>query len=273
MQQPVQPPQGGSAPSRLSTLQLILILLLIVFLGSLGSFSWSSNLFPAQSSTQHPVGASFSSPSKATPVPTNVHPTPTPIVGPFTESECTATSKTIKYLPLIQGQTNSVSLSGAWSQAGRNQQDFANAQACAAAFVTTYETFSATNLKMLQNCTSMLTDGAKMRFTGTAPNTRPDQHMDPMWQASLQKQAYQQTARAAAPGLLNASYTDERLLVWMIVPYQTSLQIDKGLPVAQNAQMTVLLVGVPINTDKTGTGWQISQWKDGNTQFDPPAPL
>jgi hypothetical protein len=178
----------------------------------------------------------------------------------------------MKYMP-SQGTAGSTSISDAWTLGGRTQADFAYAQACAASFVIAYESFSSAAIKTLETATTMLTDGAKGRFYGTAPNPHPDQHMDPMWRASLQKHQYQQGAQSAAPALLTSSYLNGRLLIWMLVPYQTSIQIDNSTPALQNAQMTVLLMAVPKNTQQAGTGWQVSQWVEGSAQFNPPNPL
>jgi len=179
----------------------------------------------------------------------------------------------MKYTSSSQGAASPSLLPDAWVQASRTQKDFASAQACAAAFVNSYQTFDSDHFQTFEACTYMLTDGARARFNGTAPGTQPDRHMDPMWRASLQKQHYQQIAQASAPALLASSYTSGRLLVWMLVLYQISIQIDNGSPMVQSAQFTVLLEGVPKNVQQTGTGWQISRWVDGKTQFDPPNPL
>jgi hypothetical protein len=213
------------------------------------------------------VARQVQTPHISTPIP----PTSTSISGPFTESECTATPKNTKYLSLSgAASTSNQALPLEWLQAGRNQEDFANAQACAATFVNTYWTFNSADPKTFETSVSMFTDGARQRFYGNALNTQPDVHMDPMWRAALLKQQIQQSAQSSQPGLLGARYTNGKLLSWMTVSYQITISAVGSKPVIENDQYTVLLLGVPINTQKTGTGWQVSQWQEGSTQFAPP---
>jgi hypothetical protein len=256
--------QAGSVSPHPPTLQVVFFLLLTICLGSLGAFSLTPYLLPDTSSSS----AIISSRPAPKLIPTVAPLTPTPFTDPFLEGECTATPRDMKYLPSTQGQTDAQSLPAAWSQAGRTQRDFAYAQACAASFVITYQTFDSDYLKTLGASTYMFTNGAKQRFNS-------DHHMDPMWRASLQKQHHQQTAQAATPGLFATRYTNGRLLVWIVVPYRTSIQIDNSPHIVQDAQFTVLLVAVPTNIQiqKTGTGWQVSQWVDGSVLFEPPDPL
>lgn len=261
-------PQSGSLPPHPPIIQVVFLLLLTICFASLGSFSLVPYLLPDLSS---------SSVLSSTPAATSHTPglsTSTPTTGPFIESECTAKPSDMKYVSASQGQTGTSSLPNSWSQTGRTQQDFANAQACAASFVVAYQTFDSNDIKTLEACTFMLTKNASQRFYGTTQQSQPDKHEDPMWRASLQKRHYQQTAQAALPGLLTTRSVNNRFLVWMTVPYQTSTKIDDSQQsVIQTDQFTVLLVAVPINAQKTGTGWQVSKWQEGSAQFDPPNPL
>lgn len=203
-------------------------------------------------------------PHIATPIP----PTATPFSGPFTESECTATPKNTKYGGTVSTSNQALPLE--WLQAGRDQEDFANAQACVASFINTYWTFNSADPKTFETSVPMFTDGARQRFYGNALNTQPDEHMDPMWRAALLKQQMKQSAQSSQPGLLGVRYTNGKLLVWMTVSYQVTINAAGSKPVVENDQYTVLLLGVPVNTEKTGTGWQVSQWQEGSTQFAPP---
>lgn len=249
--------------SHLSTRQLMLLLLLTLFLGGLGSFSVVPYLLPSGLQPA-PTPATISLASMPTP-------TATPANAPFLESECTATPQSMKYLQTGQGQP----LPDTWVQAGSTQKDFANVQACAATFVQLYNTFVASNPHSFEAGTYMFTDGAKGRFYGSPPNSQPDQHMDPMWRALLQKQHYQQSAQVATPNLLAVSRVSGKLLAWMVVPYRITEQNENGQPMAvHDGQGTVLLVSAPVNIQGTGTGWQVSQWVMGKgTQFNPLPPL
>jgi hypothetical protein len=255
---------------RLHSLQLWSSLLLIICLGSLGSLSLAPYILPRQVTPSKTITI----PIKKT-LPASTVSVPTPIVGPFRESECTATPKSIKYLPVLSGQSVDKTLPPAWSQAGLSKKDLPYAKACAASFIVAYQTFNANNPKTFETSTSMMTDGARQRFYGTAPDAhiQPDRYMDPMWRAAMQQKNVQQTTQASAPTFLDAQYTNGRLLVWMAVLYQRSILIEGNQPVVENIQTTILLVNVPINVQKTGTGWQVSQWQDGKAVFEPPALL
>jgi hypothetical protein len=257
---PALPLRSVQESQKTHTLQIWALLLIIICLGSLGSLSLVPYMLP--SLVHHTTTRAQVHPS--TPI------VPTPIIGPFTESECTATPQNMKYLP-TSGKTDDKTLPLTWFQAGRSQKDFANAEACAASFVITYQTFDSGHLQTLEASISMLTDGAKQRFYGNAPNTQADRHMDPMWRANLQKEQVQQVAQVGEPGLLGSQYTNGRLLVWMVVPCRLSIQVAGGKPIVEDVQFTVLLVGVPINAQGTGTGWQVSQWQDGSVLFESPA--
>lgn len=265
--------QGLTRQQKLSSLwktqdaRIAALLVLIVCIGGLGTLPLTPALLPG---LVQPARATLAHAPALTPTP--AVPTPTPIVGPFTESECTATPQKMHYLPTTE-QTTPSALPLAWIQAGRNEQDLALAQACAAAFIIAYESFDAGHMETLEASTPMLTDAARARFYGRAANTSPDQHMDPMWRASIQQEQIQQVAQVGQPGLLAASERNGLLLAWMGVPCLLTVQIAAEKPEVESVQFTVLLVGVPLNAQKTGTGWQVSEWQAGNTVFPPPAQI
>jgi hypothetical protein len=263
---PVPHEQDMGRSHRFHSLQLWRSLLLVICLGSLGSLSLAPYMLPRQinpsTGTAIPV-------KKSSPTPGVV--TATPIVGPFRESECTATARSMKYLPVLSGKPLDQPLPPAWEQAGRSQKDLPDAKACAASFIVAYQSFNANVPKTFEASTSMLTNGARQRFYGTTSHAAPDRYMDPIWQAAMQQKNVKQTAQASEPTFLDAQYTNGRLLVWMAVLYQRTIFIDGSQPAVENIQTTVLLVNVPINVQKTGTGWQVSQWQDGRTVFEPPA--
>jgi hypothetical protein len=257
------PPDRQKSPNAHNR-RLGVLLVAVICLGSLGSLSLVPYLLPGFMQKNNVAPKQVQASHISTPIP----PTSTPFSGPFTESECTATPKNTNYIGTVSTSNQAFPLE--WVQAGRNQQDFANAQACVATFVNTYWTFNAADAKTFETSVSMLTDGARERFYGNALNTQPDMHMDPMWRAALLKQQIQQSARSSQPGLLGARYTNGKLLVWMTVSYQVTINAVGSKPVVENNQYTILLLGVPIDTQKTGTGWQVSQWQEGSTQFAPP---
>jgi hypothetical protein len=271
----VFPPYSEQELLKARTFKIWAWLLSIICLGCLGSLSLVPYILPELA---HPTAPTQARQIRVRPTTTTIVSTPATTTtgntttGPFMESECTATQQNMKYLP-TSGGTNNPTLPMSWLLAKRSQKDFANAQACAASFIIAYETFDSGNVQTFETSTSMLTDGAKQRFYGNAPNTPADPHMDPMWRAHLQKQQVQQKAQVGEPGLLESQYTNGKLLVWMVVPCQVTILIAGNEPIVENVQFTVLLVGVPVNTQGTGTGWQVSQWQEGSAPFAPPALL
>jgi len=263
------PPPATQAVTRAHSIQIWVALLLVICLGSLGSFSLAPYILPGLIQKHDTTGTRIKTTIMATPIAS----TPTLSKGSFTESECTATPQNTKYSPPSSETTGDQALPLEWLQAGRTQQDFANAQACAATFIMTYQSFNTKDPKTFESSVSMLTGGAKQRFYGSALNTRTDTHMDPMWRAALLKQQIQQTTQVSQPSLLKSHYTNKQLLVWMVVPCQITIQQAGNKPVTESNQFSVLLVSVPLNTQKTETGWQISQWQEGRTEFDPLYPL
>lgn len=243
------------------TLHVWTLLLIVICLGSLGSLSLVPYMLPGLVPARTPIQAQQSVSSMVS------------MTGPFKESECTAQPADMNYLQISAGKTDNNRLPAAWLQAKRSQQDLAYAQACAASFVMAYQTFNANDAKTFETGTYMLTDGAKQRFYGTARGTKPDRHMDPMWRASMQQQNAQQVAQSGQPRLLEARIISGRLLAWMLVPYQLSISIAEDQPVKEDMQITVLLINVPINEQGTGTGWQVSQWQEGNVLLQPPTLL
>lgn len=228
------------------TLKILLTLLLIVCLYSLGSLSLAPHL----------LSASFFNAQAASP--------PASVGG----GACTATPTDLRYLPPTSGDAPSLQLPTIWGQAGFTNDDFATAQACAASFVSTYQSFDANQPATFEACVSMLSAGAQQRFYGRAAGQgQPDNRMDSFWRASMQKQQISESARVSAPGLLLARFTDNRMLVWMQVHYQLTI-LRNGEKLIRDDSLTVLVASIPDGKHK----WQVSAWKDssGNSTF--PAP-
>lgn len=236
-------------------------LLIIICLASLGALSLAPSLFP--NIVHLTASIQPSSISRNSILAT--------VTSSFEESECTVQSSNMKYVSSPAKRAKDNLLPPIWFQTGHTQKDLAYVKACAASFVSAYQTFNADNPQTFETCVYMLTDGGKQRFYGSAPNQQPDKHMLPMWRASIQQQNVQQTTQISESLFITAQYISNKLIVWMLVSYQLSISVASSLPIAKNAQTTVLLVAVPIN--KEGTGWQVSQWQDGNIPFKPSALL
>jgi hypothetical protein len=237
-------PRGAPGPPQRGDVQLWLWLLVLICLAGLGSLTL----------TPQPLVSSVA-----------------PQVQPALQGgECNSTPNDINYLS--SGQDNTGAPPQMWSAAGLNAQQFAYAQACAAAFVTDYQTFDSANSRSLETATYMLTQGARERFYGQPPRISPDNHMNPLWRATVQRKQLKQIARVRKPILLQVRRTQGNILVWLIVPYQLSLYFGDQL-IVDNDDYTVLLVAVPPHIQHRGTGWQVSAWSDGSTLFAPPDPL
>jgi hypothetical protein len=261
-------PSSGSGQQAVHTLRIVLLLLAIVCLGSLGAVPLATNFLPAN----------FVTPA-ATPTPVAVRPTPTPLPT-MPGGECTATPQKMKYASTgptpAPGKkvtpTPTPMLPSEWLNSGHTQQDFGNVQACAASFVVTYETIDANDFRTLEASTEMFSSGAKLRFYGRLPGSKADNRMDPLWRAVIQKQNLKQTAQVTVPSLLSARYSDKHLYVWMLVSYHLSIERN-GQTLGLDSQRTVLLVDMVTQAGGSGTGWQVSEWRDGDVPFAIPNPV
>ncbi len=193
----------------------------------------------------------------------------------LTNGTCTVSGQSMHYFSTPQNTTTK-SIPAEWRQTGRGVTDFENAQACAAAFVNAFQTYTASNPKTLVAGIYMLSSGAKQRFYGTLPQSHENPRMSQQRQAEIQKQRAKQVAQASLPSLLHAlQIKDKTLLVWFVVPYQLSIQDASGSMLTKKAAFTVLVVSTPVRTipQGQGTGWQVSDWRTTNTLFAPPSPL
>ena len=151
-------------------------------------------------------------------------------------------------------------------------QDFAYARACAASFTVAYLSFDFNQASTFEASVSMLSIGGQRRFYGHASNRAADSRLDPLWRASIQKEQLRQSAQAYPPVLLKAQFGHERMLAWMQIHYQLTINGNDGV-FNRDDYITVLVISAPPNAPKKGTGWQVSDWRDGNGVFDPATPL
>jgi len=246
-------------------LKLWLSLLLILCAGSVGALSLVAPSPTAATTRPHPRPRAPQAHVTAPPIATS-----TPATPAFAQGQCTAMPLQMNYLdtdPQMPPQ-----LPGDWLAAGRTARDFPIAQACAAAFITSYQSFNGANPKTFAACVSMLSAGAKERFYGYVPSIKADLHTDPAWRKRMQQQHIVQVARADHPVLIDARYTRGRLLVWMAVTVHIATTI-KLRTTTSTATYTLLLLAVPIDPNAPGTGWQVSSWQPGAGFFPPFEPL
>ena len=222
----------------------VMLLILIFCVGCLGSMPVSAYLLP-----------SFQQPIVKVPPKT------------YQDGQCNATEKTVVYQPtrVSQGKKAPIKLPAAWSHAKRGQQDFVNAQLCAAAFVDTYQSFDYRNLNTLQSAVFMLSSAAQKRFYEGSGKVRASQRLNSQWRGKIQLHKVVQVAQATPPTMLVSEYTGGTLYVTFDVPYQLTTHMD-GKATTKNYHDIVLLKSVTPDTHLKGTGWQISDNRDSNQQ-------
>jgi hypothetical protein len=244
-------------------LKLWLSLLLILCLGSLGALSMAASFLPMASTRPQPHAPQ----TRVTALPSA---TSTPAIPAFAQGRCTTMPLQMNYLDVASPIPSP--LPPDWLAAGRTTRDFPIAQACAAAFITSYQSFNGANPKTFDACASMLSAGAKERFYGYIPSIKADLHTTPTWRKQMQQQDVVQVARADHPVLIDARYTRGRLLVWIAVTVHIATTI-KLRTTTSTATYTLLLLAVPIDPNAPGTGWQVSSWQPGAGFFPPFEPL
>ncbi len=236
-------------------LKIMLTLLVILCIYCLGSLSLAPHLLPSAFFHNQP----------SSPLPLS-----TGMAGGG--GKCNAVPADVHYLPPVSGTPQNSTLPQLWLQAGYNEQDFASASACAASFLMVYLSFDFNQAQTFVACTAMLSAGGQQRFYGHASNRPADIRVDQLWRSSVQKQQQRQSAQTSLPILLKAQFDHARMLAWMQIHYQ--LIIHRSYEVfSRDDYMTVLVVSVPHNILQKGSGWQISDWRDGSGVFEPATPL
>ncbi len=233
-------------------IQIWLLLLVIVAVAGLSAITLASPLVHVASPTAPAI-------SSATPV---------VVAG----GQCTASPYTITYQSGPGTKMLSQPVPDDWSKAKMTAQDFANAQACAASFVNTYQTFDIANTQTLETSVPMFTVGAKNRFYQQSGDSAADEHMSLLWRASARRYHLNQNAQADVPSLIDMKSIKGRVLVWMSVPYRAKIKTT-GRETLINDFFTVLLVNYPGSRSMPGLGWQVSDWRRGSAAFAPPNPL
>ncbi|GCF06783.1 hypothetical protein [Dictyobacter arantiisoli] len=222
-------------------------LLLIVCLAGIGAIPIASFLLPTVSITGQ--GNSASQPT--------VH---------YPEGQCTADPKDITYLKAANlpntATQDTTTLPAEWNKANRTQQDLANAQACAGAFVENYNSFDYRNLQTLEAAIPMLSSAAKYRFYKGSSNVGASIRTDASWQTKIQQRKLIEVAQIQnRPALSNSEFDNNTLYITMVVPYKLVQQID-GQTTVQDSSETVLLKSIAPDSQNKGTGWQITDYRE-----------
>jgi hypothetical protein len=194
---------------------------------------------------------------------------PTPAIR---ASECSAPPQKVPYLPNPQEYASTPSVAATWHQLGRDNEDFACAQAWAASFVVAYYTLDSRRVETFEASVPLLSSGGRQRFygkSGQGPHEKADPRIDPLWRAQAQKRHLRQVVQVSPPSLLNAQYQNGFLLAWMVVPYQLSLS-SNGKTTTNIYHDTVLLIQKTAATPNQRLSWQVSDWRESISLFTPP---
>jgi len=186
--------------------------------------------------------------------------------------QCTASPYTMTYQSGSGAKTLPQAVPDDWLKAKMTEQDFANAQACAASFVDTYQTFDIANTQTLETCVSMFSVGAKSRFYQQSGGSPTEEHMNLLWRASARRYHLNQRALADVPSLIDIRSINGRVLAWMSVPYRATIK-TAGREATISDYFTVLLVNYGDSRSMPGMAWQVSDWRGGSAAFAPPKPL
>jgi hypothetical protein len=178
----------------------------------------------------------------------------------YTDGACTAQPQTIHYIHPLSSQERTTPVPSAWTKAGKNSQQFALAQACAAAFTITYETFSIAHPTSLTSAVSMLSSaGKKHFFVGTGTEAK-ERRLDATWQAQARKEHLQQSAQALKEAqLLTVLLRNGTFSAIFIMNYQLSTTIS-GKSTTQQKQLKVTLDAISVAPSEASTGWQVVGW-------------
>ena len=217
---------------------LVLCLLIALCLGSLASFSLVSPLL-----------------------------TSTSLITTATEQDnitgCTTTPTAIPYLQATSTNKNTTAPPSPWAHAGKNAQQFALAQACAAAFTITYESIDIDDPTTLTAATSMLSTTGRASFfqnTGAQPK---DERLTSIWQLHAQKVHLRQNAQVVSEAQLQTIHSKiPTFSASFIVRYKLTTN-STSIHIIQYKQLVVLLQQAPITPSDPSNGWQVADWYNG----------
>lgn len=179
----------------------------------------------------------------------------------YPEGVCQTHPDTLSYVEDIVS-INGVPLPSAWGKAQLTANDLAYAQACAASFISLYQTFDFKNPGTLDTTVASLSASAKMRFYEGSTGQKASFRVNEAWLAHIQATQKKQTVRVSLPVLIDFQNYDENIFIAMRVYYQTTLYTGEDVS-KQVFQDTIYLMRTTLNMAQGGTGWQIIDWTNG----------
>ena len=178
----------------------------------------------------------------------------------YTDGVCTTQPQAIDYVQKTSTSQMTMPVPSSWAKAGKNSQQFALAQACAAAFTIAYETIDINTPASLSNATSMLSSTGKQHFFAASGTEPKDTHLDPTWQAQARKEHLQQSAQMLSKAQLQTVLTNHKgFSAIFITNYQLTTRIS-GKSTTQHKYLIVVLAPVLTAPSDISTGWQIVDW-------------
>jgi hypothetical protein len=237
----VTPPPAETTPTQAENAPpftwLMLCLLIALCLGSLASFSLAPSLL-----------------ASTTPLSTPTEQT--------TTGGCTAKPDDISYLQQPTPGQNTVPSS--WTHAGKNAQQFALAQACAAAFTTTYQSLNIDEPSTLTAAASMLSTDGKTHFYQDNGAQPKDARLTSSWQLHAQQVHLQQIAQPVSQAQLQTiQSTTPAFSASFVVRYKLTT-LASGIRSVQYKQLIILLQQASTASPAAATGWQIEDWYNGS---------
>ncbi len=173
---------------------------------------------------------------------------------------CTTKPTAILYL---QGQHTTAPPSS-WIHAGKNAQQFALAQACAAAFTITYESIDIDDATTLTAATSMLSNTGKTHFFQNSGAQPKDARLTSDWQLHARQVHLQQNAQVVSEAQLQTINSKTPIFsASFIVRYKLTTH-SAGTSTIQYKQLILLLQASSIASSDASTGWQVVDWYNAN---------
>ncbi len=161
-------------------------------------------------------------------------------------------------------------LPAVWTNSGRGEADFLEAESVAETFVTRYESLDWRSQSTFNQATFIMTQGARTRFW--QQDERTNQAFITNFITSKMSQVAQ--VQSTQTHLLQAVQSQNTFFVWMSVTYTLFHQQQNMAGFTDTHTIVVLLASMPfgINNVTGGTGWEASSWQDGTATFPAPNP-
>jgi len=183
----------------------------------------------------------------------------------YTDGACTTEPQAIIYLQTTRQTTSAPT---AWTKAGKNSEEFARAQACAAAFTIAYNTFDSNNPPSLTNAVSMLSSIGKAHFFVGSRAEPKDPRVDATWQTRARKEHLQHSAQMLTTAQLQTVLFNNGVFSAVFTTsYELTTKMS-GTSTTQHKSQVVVLATASITASDPSTGWRVADWYNMPTKED-----